>query len=86
MADIVIVRHGDTAWNRTERFRGMIDIELDETGRKQAVLTAQRLAKLPVSAIYSSPVGRAMETAQIIAAPLELEVQKMHDVRDISFG
>jgi broad specificity phosphatase PhoE len=86
LADIIIVRHGDTAWNRTERFRGMIDIDLDETGRQQAALTAKRIAALPVTAVYSSPVGRALETARIIAAPLDLEVQKLPDARDISFG
>lgn len=86
MADIIIVRHGETAWNKADRFRGLMDIELDETGRRQAALTAIRIAALPVTAVYSSPVSRAMETAQIIANPLELDVQKVHDIRDISFG
>jgi phosphoserine phosphatase len=86
MAEIIIVRHGDTLWNRSERFRGMIDIELDETGRQQAALTAKRIAKLPVSKIYSSPVSRAMQTAEIIAKPLDMEVCELSDIRDISFG
>jgi len=86
LADIVIVRHGETEWNRTERFRGMIDIDLNDTGRAQAALTAKRIASLPVSKIYSSPVGRAMETAGFIAYELGMEVEKLPDIRDICFG
>ncbi|HJX03383.1 MAG TPA: histidine phosphatase family protein [Dehalococcoidia bacterium] len=86
MADIIIVRHGNTAWNEIERFRGRAEIELSETGRKQAYATAARLAKLPVSFIYSSPAARAVETANIIAQPHGLSVTSLPAIIDIDFG
>jgi broad specificity phosphatase PhoE len=86
LADIVIVRHGRTAWNQKERFRGLAEIELDETGIKQAAATANRLVRMPVSAIYSSPVRRAMQTASPIAAALNLTITKLPALSDIDFG
>ena len=86
LADIIIVRHGNTAWNEIERFRGRAEIELSATGRKQAYATAARLAGLPVSFIYSSPAARAVETANIIAQPHELNVSSLPAVIDIDFG
>jgi len=53
MTRIVLIRHGQTAWNREERFRGRADIPLDEVGRVQAEATAARVAqKWPVVAVY----------------------------------
>jgi broad specificity phosphatase PhoE len=86
LADIVLIRHGSTAWNEQERFRGLAEIELSETGKQQAMATAKSVARLPVSGIYASPVGRALETARIIASPLNLEVKLLPALRDINFG
>ena len=86
MTRIIIVRHGRTEWNRVERFRGRADIGLDEVGMKQAEAAAQRIKGWPISAIYSSPLRRALSTAEIIAANLDLKVQPMPGIIDIDYG
>jgi len=67
MTTIYLVRHGQTAWNKEEVFRGMADVPLNETGRKEALLTGEYLKAVKVEAIYSSPLSRAVETAETIA-------------------
>ena len=86
MTRVIIVRHGRTEWNRVERFRGRVDIGLDEVGMKQAEVAANRIREWPISAIYSSPLRRAMDTSEIIAAPLRLNVQPMSGIIDIDYG
>lgn len=86
MTRIIIVRHGRTEWNRVERFRGRADIGLDEVGMKQAEAAAKRIGELPISAIYSSPLRRAVTTAELIAGPLGLNVQLMPGIVDIDYG
>ena len=63
MTELVLVRHGVTAWNRAKRFQGHIDIPLDDEGHRQARLAARRLAREPVAAVYASDLGRAVQTA-----------------------
>ena len=67
MTEIILARHGETEWNVEEVFRGRIDIELNETGMKQAELLAEYLRDVEIDAIYSSPLKRALKTAEIIA-------------------
>ncbi len=86
MTRVIIVRHGRTEWNRVERFRGRVDIGLDKVGMKQAEVVAKRIGEWPISAIYSSPLRRAIDTAEIIAAPLGLNVQPMSGIIDIDYG
>lgn len=86
MARIILVRHGQTEWNRQERFRGWVDIDLDETGLRQAEAAAERVARWEVAAIYSSPLRRAMDTAQIIANRLSLPVVPLEGINDMNFG
>jgi broad specificity phosphatase PhoE len=69
-----------------ERFRGRADIELDEVGMKQAEATAGRIAELQVSAIYSSPLSRALNTAKILAKRFNLEVKPLDGLIDIDYG
>jgi len=85
---IIVVRHGQTAWNegQGERFRGRAEVELDDKGIKQAGATAARLAQWEVAAIYSSPLKRALGTANILAEPLKLQVQPMEGLIDIDYG
>ncbi|MFC1905149.1 histidine phosphatase family protein [Chloroflexota bacterium] len=61
------MRHGETEWNIEEIFRGRIDIKLNETGVKQADLLAKYLSDVKIEAIYSSPLKRALKTAETIA-------------------
>ena len=69
-----------------ERFRGRADLELDEVGRKQAQATAKRIREWPVTAIYSSPLRRARETAESLAKPTGLEVKELSGIIDIDYG
>jgi len=83
---IVLVRHGQTEWNKEERFRGRVNIDLDEVGIRQARATAERLARWEVAAIYSSPLKRAMATAEAIAQRLGLQVEMLDGLNDMHFG
>ncbi|KAE9597612.1 putative phosphoserine phosphatase [Lupinus albus] len=87
-AEIVVVRHGETAWNAEKRVQGQLDIELNEAGRQQAVVVADRLSREPkISVIYSSDLQRASETAQIIASRCGWpEVIKDYDLRERHLG
>ena len=86
MTRLILVRHGRTEWNRVERFRGRVDIELDEVGIKQAKAAAASIADWQVSAIYSSPLRRALTTAEILAHPFGLEVKPLPGIIDIDYG
>ena len=88
---IVLVRHGQTAWNRDVRFRGQADLPLDEVGLAEAEATGRYLVnRWPVDAVYASPLQRAMQTAEAIAeAHAEghaLRVQSFEGLLDINFG
>jgi len=82
----VLVRHGQTEWNRVERFRGRADLALDDTGIRQAEAAAERLSRWQIAALYSSPLRRALMTAQILASQLRLAVQPLEGLMDIDFG
>lgn len=86
MTDIILARHGQTAWNIGEVFRGQTDIELDETGLKQAQLLAEYLGNRKIDAVFSSPLQRAFKTAQTIASYHHLEVRVTQGLNDLSFG
>jgi len=86
MITLYLVRHGQTAWNREEVFRGRADIPLNEMGRKEALLTGQYLRGVSMNSIYSSPLSRALETAEAIARYQGKEVQVLEGLTDIDFG
>jgi len=77
MTCLHLVRHGETDWNVEGRWQGQADVALNAHGHAQARQTAEKLARLPLEAIYSSDLMRAAETARAIAqvnpAPLILE-------------
>ncbi len=72
MTDLVLVRHGETEWNRLGRVQGLSDIPLNETGRRQARDAGRRLRSQHWDAIVASPLARAAETAEIIAREVGL--------------
>jgi len=65
---ILLVRHGETDFNLTHRFQGRIDIPLNKEGKSQAQALSLALEHEPLTAVYSSPLMRAMETARLIKA------------------
>jgi broad specificity phosphatase PhoE len=86
-ASIILVRHGQTAWNATEVFRGRIDIELDEAGLKQAELLGEHLGQRELEAVYSSPLKRAVQTAEAIVRHHHgLAVEIAPGLNDMDFG
>jgi broad specificity phosphatase PhoE len=86
MTEIILVRHGETEWNVQEVFRGRIDVELNQTGIKQAELLAEHLSHLKLDAIYSSPLKRAVKTAEIIAHYHKIDVEIAPGLIDCDFG
>jgi len=86
MTEIILVRHGETEWNVEEVFRGRIDVELNQTGIKQAELLAEYLSKRKIDAIYSSPLKRAVKTAEIVASHHRLDVKVAPGLIDFDCG
>jgi broad specificity phosphatase PhoE len=84
---IILVRHGETEWNRIERFRGRFDVPLNANGVHQAQLTAQYISThWKPSAVYSSPLSRAFKTAQFIADASGLIPQAVPGLYDTNYG
>jgi alpha-ribazole phosphatase len=83
---LYVVRHGATDWNQSGRIQGHTDIPLNETGRAQARLASIRLAGVYATALYSSDLLRAYETAQIIGQATGLGVVQTPGLREINFG
>lgn len=84
---IILVRHGQTEWNRVERFRGRVDVPLNEAGLAQAEAAGRRIAaEWRPAAVYSSPLSRATQTAEAIARPLNLPVEMAPGLVDIDYG
>src|SRR3982750_4678790 len=86
MTRLFLVRHGATQLTAEDRFSGDIGVDLSDDGRGQVRLLAKRLADVKISAIYASPLGRTIETAQILAQPHGLEVQPRDGLREIAHG
>jgi broad specificity phosphatase PhoE len=86
MTFIYLVRHGQTAWNKEEIFRGRTDVPLDETGLKQAEFAGEYFKGMEIHAIYSSPLARSWMTAEKIAQFHFLKVQPLEGIIDMSFG
>lgn len=83
---IILWRHGRTEYNRQQRFQGQIDIPLDDVGRGQAKSAATHLALEEPSAIISSDLSRAAETAQALADRVGLQVELDAGLREIDAG
>lgn len=83
---LIVIRHGETAWNRERRLQGQIDIPLNDTGRAQARALAEALTGEPIDAVYSSDLGRAFETATPLAQALGLTVRSEPRLRERCYG
>ncbi len=86
MTSVYLIRHGETAWNKEEIFRGRTDVPLNEIGLREAGLAGGYLKDKEIHVIYSSPLSRAWQTAQKIAQFHNLEVQPLNGIIDMSFG
>lgn len=86
MIEIILARHGETDWNASEIFRGRADIPLNETGRKQAEMLGEYLGSEEIDFIYSSPLRRAVDTAEAIAGRHNLKVNTIDNLIDFHFG
>ena len=83
---IIAVRHGETAWNVDARIQGQMDIGLNDKGRQQAQRVGKALSGEAISAIYSSDLGRAHDTARSIAEVAGIPVVPHTGLRERGFG
>src|SRR5512144_516062 len=83
---IVAIRHGETAWNVDTRIQGQLDIPLNDTGRWQAERLGRAVADEPITAVYSSDLQRALETAQAVARACERDIVTDTGLRERHFG
>lgn len=84
--NLILIRHGETDWNRSGRCQGIADIVLNENGRKQARELAHSLKDHEITAVYSSHLKRALETAEHIAEPHGLNVRVERDLQEMNQG
>jgi broad specificity phosphatase PhoE len=80
------LRHGQTETNRLGLIAGMSDVELNETGWRQALAAAERLKQRRIGAIYSSPLARARDTAECVSAALGLPVTVIPELAERNWG
>src|SRR5438093_1321811 len=83
---LLAIRHGETAWSRERRFAGSRDIPLTAEGRRQCAALAPALAGSSIAVVYASPLGRARESAEPLAAALGLPLKVETDFREMGFG
>jgi len=86
LSKLLLVRHGNTKLNSTERYWGQTDVELSTTGIRQAERLRDRLAAQAIDAIYSSNLCRALVTAKIITSDRPLDIITCAELREINFG
>lgn len=86
MTELLLVRHGETEWNAEEIFRGRADIALNEKGIVQATLLGEYLKQSRLEAVYSSPLQRAVHTAENIAKTHSLDVKIEPAFVDMDYG
>jgi probable phosphoglycerate mutase len=83
---LFLIRHAETTLSAEDRFAGSTDVLLSERGREQARHLAHRLRDFRPAALYASPMRRAVETGEILAAPHRLPVQADPRLREIDHG
>jgi probable phosphoglycerate mutase len=87
MLRIILVRHGETEWNKIHRLQGgSSDVPLNETGRRQAESLALKLNAEKIQGVYSSTLERALRTAREIARHHQLEVHPVPELKEINVG
>jgi broad specificity phosphatase PhoE len=84
--DLILIRHGETDWNRERRVQGSMGASINEAGREQARALARLLWEVPLQAVYSSTLARAVETAHYVAGPHSLGVVTDPRLNEIHHG
>ncbi|MHC5037351.1 MAG: histidine phosphatase family protein [Planctomycetota bacterium] len=82
----ILVRHGETEWNREDRMRGWLDAPLNDRGRAQAEAAGNALTGEKIVAVYTSPLSRAVDTARAVARHHGLEPIPYEPIKDFHFG
>lgn len=83
---LILIRHGETLWNKEGRIQGTSDIELSAVGIEQARLLSLSLKDQPIGAIHASPLRRALQTAEIINEHHHKEIQTHQDLVEMDQG
>ncbi|WP_425217511.1 histidine phosphatase family protein [Tumidithrix helvetica] len=84
---ILLVRHGETDWNRQKRFQGQIDVPLNAKGEEQAQQAADFLASVPIHKAFSSPMLRPKDTAlKILTHHPDVDMEYFDELKEISHG
>jgi broad specificity phosphatase PhoE len=83
---LLLIRHAETEHNRDGRVQGQADIPLSELGVRQALALAEHLRHEPIAAIYSSPLARALTTAEAVAEPHQLPITVEPDLMEMNVG
>ncbi len=86
MTTLFLVRHGETIWNAEHRMQGWKDSPLSDRGKAQAKALQQRLADVPFTAVYASPTGRALQTAEILLRDRDESITPCPELREIRLG
>lgn len=84
--ELILIRHGETAWNPEGRFQGSTDMELSEVGKEQARLLGERLKNKKIDRIIASPMKRAQQTAAAVAVHHGLTVETESRLQELDFG
>ncbi|MFF3779979.1 histidine phosphatase family protein [Streptomyces sp. NPDC001933] len=85
-ATLLLARHGQTVWHAENRYAGVSDIALTDEGRRQARRLAEWAARSEVDAVWTSTVGRAIETARPACEALGITPRREHELRECDFG
>jgi broad specificity phosphatase PhoE len=83
---VLLIRHGQTSWNKERRFLGRSNVPLDAEGERQAILLARALEHIPLAALYSSPLARAWGTAEAISAGRSTSIQAVDGLTELDQG
>ena len=86
MEEVYLVRHGETEWNRSGRRQGQLDAPLTESGIAEVRRVAKRIESLPVDRVFSSPLGRAVATAQTYGQVLHQAITTVDDLKELDHG
>jgi broad specificity phosphatase PhoE len=84
--ELILLRHGETEFNRADVFRGRVDLPLNRRGKRQAQSAAAYLSHLSFQAFYSSPLRRSVETASAVAEPHGGKVETLDSFIDVDYG